>query len=254
MKKILRKLKGIKNFIIFLDFDGTIVPIEKSPELVKLHPMRRRFLGKLSSKISVTIVSGRSLSEIKTLLRLKNISIIGNHGFEILHGGKIWIHPLALELKPLLRKVLKEIKRKTKNFKGVRIEDKGLTGSIHFRLIPPNLSEILENIVKDVIRKTDKKFKIKKGKKALEIRPNLDWDKGKGVKKIISHIDQRNRMLKIYIGDDETDEDAFRVLSSGITILVGRKSSSLAKFRLNNVSEVWCFLKKLWRILQSQDF
>lgn len=251
MKKILKKLEGKRNVILFLDYDGTLVPIKKKPELARLHPLRRKLLEKISKKVPVSIVSGRSLSEIKKLVKLKGISLIGNHGYEILFNEKIWIHPEATKLKRILGKTLRKIMERSKNLKGVLIEDKGLSGSVHFRLLKPGLEETIKKTVEEEVQKTDGKVEIRKGKKVLEIRPNIDWDKGKGVEKLISLLNLKDEFLKIYIGDDETDEDVFRVLKeSDISILVGKKRGSIAKFRLKNVEEVWLFIKKLPKILK----
>lgn len=251
MKKILEKLKGKRNIILFLDYDGTLVPIKEKPELAKLHPMRIKLLEKISKKVPVSIVSGRSLSEIKKLVKLKEISLIGNHGYEILFNGKVWVHPEAMKLKEILGKTLKGIEKRAKNLKGVSIEDKGLSGSVHFRLLKSGLEESLRKIVEDEIRRGDGKLKIKKGKKVFEIEPNIDWDKGKGAKKLISLLNLKGDFLKIYIGDDETDEDAFRTLKDeDLSILVGSKKNSFAKFRLKNVEQVWLFIKELYKKLK----
>lgn len=246
MKKILKKLEGIRNIILFLDYDGTIVPIKKKPELARLNPMRRNLLKKIAMKIPVSVISGRALSEIKELVKLKGISLIGNHGYEILCKGKLWLHPEAIKLKKILRKTLKRIELRSKNLKDVLIEDKGLSGSVHFRLLKSELKEKIKKIVEEEVKKADGKMEIRKGKKVLEIRPKIDWDKGKGVEKLLSLSDVKDDFLKIYIGDDETDEDAFKIFGDrDIAILVGRRKNSSAKFRLKNVNEVWNFLKEL---------
>ncbi len=251
MKKILEKLEENGKIILLLDYDGTIVPIKKKPELARMYPLRRKLLDKISKIIPVSIVSGRSLSEMKGLIKLKGVSLIGNHGFEILCKGKVWSHPEALKIKGILEKTLNRIEERVKNFKGVIIEDKGLSGSVHFRLLKSELEETIRKIVEDEVGKTDGKIGIKEGKKVLEISPNLNWDKGKGVKKLISLLNLKGDFLKIYIGDDETDEDAFRILKNkDISILVGRKKIHFAKFRLKNVGQVWLFIKELYKELK----
>lgn len=253
MKVILEKLKGRENIFLFLDYDGTIVPIKKAPKLAKLHPKRRELLEKISRKIPVAVVSGRSLQNIKNILKIKGIPLIGNHGLEIFHQGKVWIHPQALKIKGFLKKRLREIKERIGHFKGVILEDKRLSGSIHYRLLKPQFHETLKSIVEEEVVKSGGKLKIREGKKVIEIRPHIDWDKGKAIKKLSSLMNLKGNLLKIYIGDDETDEDAFRIFEEkDITVLVGRKKGSLAKFRLNNTEEVWGFLKKISKQLKNQ--
>ncbi len=246
MKKILKRLERGGSVILFLDYDGTIVPIVKRPELAKPHPMRRKLLEKISKKIPVAIVSGRSLYDLKKLVKIKGIYLIGNHGLEILFKREIWVHPYAIRMKKYIGKTLKRIEDRLKNLRGVIVEDKGLSGSIHYRLLNQDKKKALKSIIEEEISKSKGKLKIKKGKKVFEIRLNLNWNKGDGVKKLLSLLNLKNEALKIYIGDDETDEDAFRIFKGGdLTILVGRKKSSFAKFRLKNVNKVWLFLKEL---------
>lgn len=254
MKVILKKLKSRENIFLFLDYDGTAVPIKKVPQLARLHPNRRRLLEKISKKIPVAVVSGRSLQNIKNILKIKRVHLVGNHGLEISCRGKVWIHPQALSMMSFLKKKLKKIEERVSHLKGVVLEDKGLSGSVHYRLLKPKLHEVLKSIVEEEVVKSGEKLKIRKGKKVIEIRPNIDWDKGKSVKKLTSLMNLKRNFLRIYIGDDETDEDAFRIFGEkDITVLVGRKKNSLAKFRLNNVEEVWAFLKKLSKNLKNQQ-
>jgi trehalose-phosphatase len=246
MKKILKRLERERDIILFLDYDGTIVPIVKRPELAKLHPMRRKLLERISRKIPVAIVSGRSLYDLEKLVKVKGIYLIGNHGLEILFKRGIWVHPYAIRMKKYIGKTLKRIEDRLKNIRGVIVENKGLSGSIHYRLLNPDKKGTLKSIIEEEISKSKGKLKMKKGKKVFEIRLNLNWNKGDGLKKLLSLLNLKSEALKIYIGDDETDEDAFRVFERGdLTILVGKKRSSFAKFRLKNVREVWIFLKEL---------
>ncbi len=251
MKKILEKIEGSKNIALLLDYDGTLVPIKKRPELARIHPSRRKLLDRILKIIPVSIVSGRSLSEMNKFIRLDGVSIIGNHGFEISYNKKVWVHPEAKKIRGILRKTMSRIKERTKNLNGVIVEDKGLSGSVHLRLLKSGQKGVLRKIVEEEVTKGNGKLKIRKGKKVFEIIPNIGWDKGKGVEKFFSLLNLKEDFLKIYIGDDETDEDAFRTLKDkDITILVGRRKNSLAKFRLKNVEEVWLFIKELSKRLK----
>ncbi len=89
--------------------------------------------------------------------------------------------------------------------------------------------------------------RVTQGKKVFEVRPNVEWDKGKAALRIIELVDPKKELMPFYIGDDRTDEDAFLALGDkGITILVsGELKESHAKFFLKNVREVETFLRKL---------
>lgn len=250
MKEIIKSIRHHKYILLFLDYDGTLVPIKRRPELALLHPRRRRILTNLSEKALLSIVSGRSLPELRTLVGIDNIAYIGNHGMEIYLNDKYWIHPKAETVTLLLKDFLRSIEQKTGDFKGIFIEDKGLTGSIHYRLLAPGKRDKLKDIINEEIRTTKGLLRIAEGKMVYEIRPNLEWDKGKGVTELIRWLDLKKEPLKIYIGDDITDEDVFRVLGKDdLTILVGNREDSNALHRLKDVKEVWIFLKELNKIL-----
>ena len=110
------------------------------------------------------------------------------------------------------------------------------------------MNRIFEKIVKPCVASGS--IKVTVGKKVLEIRPNLNWDKGKAVLWIINIIDPKKKLTTVYIGDDQTDEDAFLALNSrGITVLVsGKRKRSKAKFFLRNIGEVKTFLEHLTEI------
>ncbi len=241
--------KAGRPVLLFLDYDGTLVPIQRSPGLALLPPSRRHFLRTLSKSCFLAIVSGRPLAEIKKLVSIREIAYIGNHGLEISYKQRRWVHPEAREIRPALRDALIRIKRRAKDISGVLVEDKGLTGSIHYRLVDPALWDALKKIVKMEVGSGNRELKMAEGKRVLEIKPNVEWDKGKGVRELIGWLDYKRNPLKIYIGDDKTDEAAFGTLNkskaNGLTIFVGRREKTQARYRLANVSQVWRFLKTL---------
>jgi len=235
--------------ILLLDYDGTLVPIAERPELAILSPHTRELLNFLSRRFKVAIISGRSLMEVKKLVGLKMVYYIGNHGLEI-NGPKIRIvKNEAKRAHPIISEVCRRLREKTVMIKGVIIEDKELTASVHYRLVAKDELKNLKKIFKETVKPhvDSGKVRVVKGKKVFEIRPNIDWDKGKAVLWIIDTIDPERKLMPIYIGDDQTDEDAFLALKNrGITILVSEKpKKSHAKFFLRNVGEVKIFLEKM---------
>jgi len=250
MKDIIRRIKPGERILLFLDYDGTLVPINKDPELAVLHPLKRQFLKRLGERAFVCIVSGRSLAQIQRLVAIEGIGYVGNHGLEISYGKKIWIHPEAKKTKPFLSRTLKSIRYRTRDLPGVLVEDKGFTGSIHYRRLPTAFWTPLKKIIQTEIRSRRPELKLTEGKKVFEIKPNIQWDKGQGVLELIGWLDPRETTLRIYIGDDRTDEDAFRAFGKDdVTILVGRRKASRARYRLGDVNHVWRFLNNLLDLL-----
>jgi trehalose-phosphatase len=246
MKEIIQRIKPEEHLFLFLDYDGTLVPIQKSPELAILHPLRRSFLKRLGKRVFLCIVSGRSLAEIRRLVAIKDIAYIGNHGLEISYERRRWVHPEAKRIIPILKNVLKKILHSTRDFPGVLIEDKGVTGTIHYRLLDLALWNPLKKIIGKEVELRNRELKMTEGKKVFEIRPNVEWDKGRGVQQLVGWLAHKEMPLWIYIGDDQTDEDAFKVFErDAITILVGQRKNTYAKFRLADVNQVWRLLRAL---------
>lgn len=233
-------------YLLLLDYDGTLTPIKKHPKLARLSPKRKIFLRKLANhpRIKIAIISGRKLVDIKKIIEIPRIIYVGNHGFEIEAYGKHKIHPAAKRFIPLLKRIKAILANKVK-VKGVWIEDKGLTLSLHFRQVSQNRLKRLYKLFYETIDPWQKKIKITKDKKVFEIRPPFDWDKGKAVKWIINKLPLKN-YFPIYIGDDQTDEDAFRgIKGKGASLKVGMGGKTMADSRLRNVAQVYQFLSSL---------
>lgn len=239
-----------KKPVFFFDYDGTLTPIINDPEKAYISEEKRELLKKLSEKYSVAVVSGRDMMDIKSFIGLDSIIYAGSHGFRISGpDGMHMIHEKALELLPALDRMEKElVNTLEKDIPGISIERKYFAIAIHYRNAPPgSFNAVKEHADRLIAGNSD--FKKGRGKKILEIKPSLDWHKGKAVEWIMNSLGFSfpDRYLPMYIGDDITDEDAFRTLADdGIGLLVGRHSQlSAAHYHLQNVEEVDRFLKYL---------
>ena len=238
------------NILLLLDYDGTLTPIVERPELAVLSGDMRDLIKRVSKRYVTGIISGRSLADIKDLVRVGGIYYSGNHGFEI-SGPDLELTKLEAEqTKSTLLKACNELKARLEHISGAVVENKGLTASVHYRLVPIRKIQELRKIFDKIMRPYLKSgaVKITRGKKVFEIRPNVDWDKGKAVLWIMDIIELPENVLPIYIGDDRTDEDAFLALKDkgGMTILVSEKvRKSNAKYFLKDVSDVREFFKRL---------
>lgn len=247
-KDILGRIVPGRPVFLFLDYDGTLVPIRGTPGEVRLHPARRSFLGELAGRAFVGIVSGRSIRDLRGQIRLENVAYIGNHGLEISWRGWDWVHPAAARAQSAVEDALEAISRRSGDFEGALTEHKGVTGSVHYRRLAPGLRDGLRRIVQEEVRRRRRDIKLTEGKKVFEIRPNLDWGKGKGVLKLIGRLETRQgrarTATRVYVGDDRTDEDAFRELGpDAVTVLVGGKTPTNARFGVPDVEHVWRLLR-----------
>ena len=251
------KVKTARNIFLFLDYDGTLTPIRKKPEMALLSPAARNNIISLSSspRIVLTIVSGRALDEIHRLINLAHINYVGNHGLEIQTGSlREEISP-AGEIKKNIALFCQKIKRSTKAYSGILVENKGLTASIHYRLAKSKILPELRKIVSSVISPFRKKYELRDGKKVLEIKPKTRRNKGWATDKIIRLYDgkRNSSSLYFYFGDDLTDEDAFKLINlrRGFSILLAKGGrSSEARYYLENSNEVHLFLTWLRKELK----
>jgi trehalose 6-phosphate phosphatase len=241
--------------ILLSDYDGTLTPIVGRPDEAILSPEMRDKLRALAQKpdFSVGIISGRSLSEVKSLVGVEEIYYAGNHGLEIEGPGLQLVNPAAKAAQAEIKKLAVQLSTRLGSIEGVIVEDKGLSLSVHYRLV----REDEEKVVADIFHQTtaprlsEGKIRVTSGKKVWEVRPPIDWHKGKAVETItkeIKAIREGKQGLTIYLGDDITDEDAFRVLHrpQGWSILVGEENaSSNADYFLNSTTEVGVFLSRL---------
>lgn len=240
-----------KYLYLFLDYDGTLTPIAGTPDKAIIPQRTKRLLDLLSKKKNcrIAVISGRALADIKKRIGLKNVIYSGNHGFQI--GGPKIKHglPVSSEYKKALLRIKTQLKEKLSGTKGTFIEDKGFSLALHFRLVDKGgLSFVKTTFCKSIVPYLVKnKIKIRSGKKVLEVMPPVDWDKGKVVlwlltKQILAF--KKKNIFPVYIGDDVTDEDAFRALKGkGLTIFVGKPGNSKADYYLKNAEEVVKFMR-----------
>lgn len=240
---------------LFCDYDGVLAAIAPRPEDAFLDERTRDILQQLSRHDSFHfgIVSGRSLADISMRVGVSGITYAGNHGLEI-NGPDIQkVQQIPNHMRDTMRTLAGTLQRAMRPYPGVIVEDKTLVVSVHVRQAGPDqipliLSE-LSALVAD--RNSDRLLRVTSGKCVIEVRPNVDWDKGKAVRFLLEKRHGANwskHVLPVYLGDDETDEDAFLALRDhGITVRVGHPSSeqSAAHYTLQNTDEVHIFLDQL---------
>lgn len=246
-KDLSARIKKAKKILFFLDYDGTLTPIRKRPELARLQRDVKILLKAISRKgwAEVFIISGRALRDIKRLVGIKSLSYSGNHGIEFYGPRLKYTNPTAKSLRGEIQNSFRILKNKF-NSKKIIVENKVYTLSVHYRLLRPSKIPALKKAFAEATKKLSKnrKIRITRGKKVFEVRPNISWNKGSIVKEILKKIEIK-KCLPIYIGDDITDEDAFMALGKkGISILVARDGRrTAAQYRLDSPGAVARFLE-----------
>jgi trehalose-phosphatase len=237
---------GDRSLAIFLDYDGTLTPIVGHPEKAFLSDSTRQTLRALAMQAPVAILSGRELEDVRKRVAVDGIVYAGSHGFDIA-GPRGLRRQEAREFLPALDAAEKELREKLAGIAGALIERKRFSIAAHYR----NVNEIdfpkLERVVSEVATRHRKLRRID-GKKVYELLPNIDWDKGKAVLWLLEKLGlERPNAHPIYIGDDRTDEDAFRALEQrGTGVLVSEQPRpTAARYALKNPAEVERFLQEL---------
>jgi trehalose 6-phosphate phosphatase len=254
--KLMEKIRQADRILFLSDFDGTLAPIVEKPELAVMSDETRTLLKALTRqhRYTVGIISGRALNDLKSKIDISGIIYAGNHGFEIEGPGINFVNPLVDEIKPFFRILQRILILTLGSIKGIFIEDKGITLSVHYRQVEDVQANDIEYLVQKVIDRPLSRglFNISKGKKVFDVKPAVNWDKGKAIKLIMKRYGKGGRhsgLLVIYLGDDRTDEDGFKVVEkygNGITIFVGENlSNTSARYLLSSTDEVRCFLIKL---------
>src|SRR6266536_5657302 len=249
-----RRFAG-KRPAVFLDYDGTLTPIRDRPEDAVISDSMREAVRRLAERVPVVVVSGRDRRVVQELMGLDNLIVAGSHGFDIWSptGGSIQREEGA-SFKGLLREVEAKLRDELADIPGAPVEPKKSSVAAHFRLVPEEQRARVKEIVDAVLSEHPEELKVMPGKMVFEIQPRLDWDKGKAVLYLLKALGlDRDDVLPVYLGDDITDEDAFRALAGlGIGIFVGSAAdpenaghTTAADYVLNTIGEVEEFLTRL---------
>ncbi|OIO37749.1 MAG: trehalose-phosphatase [Candidatus Omnitrophica bacterium CG1_02_49_10] len=256
--KVSERINASGRTLLLFDYDGTLTPITSSPGEAVFPTGTKQALAALARLgFTVGVISGRSIRDLKSIVGVKGIYYAGNHGLEIEGPGIDYIHAVSSLHIKALRDITGELKERFLDIKGVIIEDKGLSVSVHYRMANgPDILKV-KKIFRDIVSPYIDSRKVGRfeGKKVLELRPPTKWDKGsavKAIKRLIISEDTGSRAgdyCVMYAGDDVTDEDAFRVLGrNDISVRVGKKRSSKAAYHLEDTGEVVEFLYRLKRL------
>jgi alpha,alpha-trehalase len=247
LDEVCRRLRG-RQLVVFLDYDGTLTPIVARPELATLSDGMRAAVAELASHCPVAIVSGRDRPEVERLVRLHNLVYAGSHGFDIAGPGGLSLeHEAGRACLADLDAAEARLERELDGVPGVQVERKRFAVAVHYRNVAGKNVAAVEKVVERT-GKAHPKLARRGGKKVFELRPDTDWDKGKAVRWLLRAMNlDRADVLPVYLGDDETDEDAFLALTEGgLGIFVGDPpGATRAVYALRDPEEVRRFLGEL---------
>ncbi|QZT65369.1 MULTISPECIES: trehalose-phosphatase [Mycolicibacterium] len=251
-----RRLEGRKP-AVFLDYDGVLTPIVDHPEDAVMSEKMRIALRELMTRCSVCIITGRDRAVAQQLMGVDDLVVAGSHGFDIWtpQQGSITSDRVA-EFLDLITELIGRLRHDVGSIPGVQIEPKRASVAVHYRHVASEDRDRVENSVQALLDEHSDRVALTPGKMVYELKPNVDWDKGKAVLHLIDVLGLgADDVIPVYLGDDITDEDAFRALRDcGIGIFVGRADDpevgnrdTAAHFVLGSVEEVQRFLARLGR-------
>jgi len=230
---------------VFLDYDGTLSPTADRPDLATLPEAMREAVAALSGKATVAIVSGRDLRNLRHLISIPGIFYVGSHGFEMEgpDGRRLDDDPGGRCL-PALGRAEDELHEALDGIPGSLVERKRFSVAVHYRLVSAEDRPAIEQAVSTALARHGE-LRRADGKMVYELRPAVEWDKGTAVLRLLEILG--GDPLPVYVGDDITDEDAFRALQSrGVGVVVSEeRRPTAATYRLHGTDAVRSLLQEL---------
>jgi len=236
---------------VFFDFDGTLSDIVDDPGAARPAAGASEALQKLAAQCPVAVLSGRDLADVTERVGLPGIWYAGSHGFELTApDGTHHQNDAAAAAIPALEQAAGQLRDQLGSISGVVVEHKRFAVAVHYR----NAARDRVGEVSAAVRAAGRReaLRVTTGREVIELRPDIDWDKGKTLRWVIDHLHHAGSgpLVPIYLGDDITDEDAFdAVRDDGIPIVVRHTDdgdrATAALFALDSPAKVSQFTERL---------
>jgi trehalose-phosphatase len=224
-----------RTLALLLDYDGTLAPIVEHPRLALLSPEKRRLLERLAAlpRLAVGVLSGRSLSDVTSLVGVPGLYYAGTGGMEIDLRGRRLRHPKEREGAALITSVAQRLADIPGRWPGAWIERKPVGLTVHYRAVAADRIEELIGSIGTSLGPWRTRLTTVGGPMAIEVVPRDGWTKGAAVQIILDHVGQ-DAALPVYAGDDANDADALALVAArgGIPIGVGPEAPPEAACRL----------------------
>lgn len=250
LQSLLQRVQKHERLFLMADFDGTLVPIVSRPDEVLVTEKLVQLLKGLSecSRVWVAVVSGRPFVELDRYLPVNGLTLVGGHGSEMRWADSavqttILSRTETMAFRALRAKLIDLLAQ----WPGCFLEEKPHAVALHFRLAPERVRLCVRDTLPNVIRMSSHQqvLELIWGRMVAEFRLN-GVNKGNAVKTLLEHVSNQ-APHPVYLGDDRTDDDAFRVIRrNGTTIGVGpTQYHNDTHFHLSGPEVVQDFLSQL---------
>lgn len=231
---------------VFLDYDGTLTGLVDDPADATLDDRARRVLREVADEVPTVVVSGRDLEDVRGMVQLDDLAYAGSHGFDMRLGDGTR-EQYGTEFLGDLDRVESRLRGALAGVDGLRLERKGFAVAVHTRLVDDaDVHERVEDVVGDEAAEHPR-LRVTGGKDIYEFRPDLDWDKGRALDRLMDVLElDRDHHAPLYVGDDLTDEDGFEALGTdgiGVVVTGTEDRPTAAAFRLDDPEAVCRFLE-----------
>jgi trehalose 6-phosphate phosphatase len=238
-----------RNPAVFFDFDGTLSDIVNDPDAARPVAGAAEALQRLAEHCPVAVLSGRDLADVANRVGVPGIWYAGSHGFELTApDGTHHQNDAAAAAIPVLEQAAGVLREQLGSIAGVVVEHKRFGVAVHYR----NAARDRVGEVAAAVRAAGRRdgLRVTTGREVIELRPDIDWDKGKTLRWVIDHLPASGSFTPVYLGDDITDEDAFdAVHDDGVPILVRHSDdgdrATAALFALESPSAAAQFVGRL---------
>ena len=255
-----KELVATRRPVVFLDFDGTLSDITAHPDSATLVDGAAEALRALAEQCPVAVISGRDLADVRERVKVDEVWYAGSHGLELMApDGTYHENAGAADLIGTLARAACRLAEMIGDISGIELEHKRFAVAVHYRNADPADIDRVTAAVRSLGRSEG--LRTTAGRKVIELRPNLYWEKGTTLNWLLERIQASDctadaaSVLPIYIGDDITDEDAFDAVQfDGVGIVVRHAEHgdrpSAALFSLESPSTVVEFIGRLARDLE----
>lgn len=241
LSDLLAAYRAGRRLILLFDYDGTLVPIADHPRLARLTSDNRRLLERLAGqpRVHVGIISGRALADLKEILCLSNLCLAGTGGLELDLDGLQLAARSVRRAHALVQEAAHRVSARLADFAGAWLENKGSAFTVHYRHAVPQSIKALRADVRETLRPFSSALRTSEGPMALEVIPELGWNKGTAVAMIVRHLRASDYLL-LYAGDSANDAEGLETAMAlgGIGIGIGPDAPRVAKNRLQGPGDL----------------